>query len=128
MLAREMVDMIRTDGFDSLVSQYNGLNTSTLTVICPVTPPTPFSPDPNYNKKKWKCDIAASGTQDTGQGLPSGRGDVSVACVSFNTASPFNEVNNPGCTTDTRKVTVRVSWGPQGSRVVSLVTYVARTE
>jgi type IV pilus modification protein PilV len=133
VLAREMIDMIRADAFDSLVLLYNGLDTNTLTVTCPVTPPTPSSPDANYNKKKWKCDIAASGTRDTGQGLPGGRGTVTVTCVDFGTTSPFKENNiacpipNPNDPT-TRKVTVTVTWTAQASRSISLVTYVARTQ
>jgi len=128
VLAREIIDMIRADVFDSLVSRYNGFDTSKLTVTCPVTPPTPSSPDSNYNKKKWKCDIAASGTRDTGQGLPGGRGTVTVTCVDFDTTSPFKEKSDSGCTKDTRKVTATVTWGAQGSRSVSLVTYVTKTE
>jgi type IV pilus modification protein PilV len=133
ILARGMIDMIRADTFDSLVSRYNNLDTSKVTVTCPVTPPTPSNPDADYNKKKWKCDIAASGTRDTGQGLPAGRGTVTVACVDFDTTTPFKEKNiacpTPGPTDyTTRKVTVTVTWGSQGSPSVSLVTYVARTE
>jgi type IV pilus modification protein PilV len=128
VLARGMIDMIRADAFSNLVSQYNGFDTSKLTVACPVTPPTPSSPDPDYNKKKWKCDIAASGTRDTGQGLPGGRGTVTVTCVDFDATSPFKEKSDSGCTKDTRKVTATVTWGAQGSRSVSLVTYVSRTE
>ena len=133
ILARGMIDMIRADAFDSLVSRYNNLDTSKVTVTCPVTPPTPSSPDPSYNKKKWKCDIAASGTRDTGQGLPGGRGTVTVTCVDFDTTTPFKEKNISCPSSDrndytTKRVTVTVTWGPQGSRSVSLVTYVARTE
>jgi len=133
VLAREIIDMIRADAFDSLVSRYNGFDTSKLTVTCPVTPPTPSSPDANHNKKKWKCDIAASGTRDTGQGLPGGRGTIAVACVDFDTTTPFTEHNIACPTPDpndytTKKVTVTVTWGIQGSRSVGLVTYVARTE
>jgi len=128
ILARGMIDMIRADAFDSLVPRYNGFDTSKLTVACPVTPPTPSSPDPDYNKKKWTCDIRSSGTQDTGQGLPGGRGVVSVACVDFDTTTPFKEKSDSGCTKNTRKATVTVTWGLQGSRSVSLVTYVARVE
>ena len=128
MLAREMIDMIRADAFDSLVSRYNSADTSKLTVTCPVTPPTPSTPDPDYNKKKWVCDIAASGTRDTGQGLPGGRGTIAVTCVDFNTTAPFNEISDAGCTKNTRKVTVWITWGAQGSRAVSLVSYVTRTE
>jgi type IV pilus modification protein PilV len=127
ILARGMIDMIRADAFTNVVS-YNNVDTGALTVTCPATLPTPSSPDPDYNKKKWKCDIAASGTRDTGQGLPGGRGTVTVACVDFATTSPFKETSDSGCTKDTRKVTATVTWGIQGSRSVSLVTYVTKTE
>ena len=133
ILARGMIDMIRADAFDSLVSRYNNLDTSKVTVTCPVTPPTPSTPDADYNKKKWKCDIAASGTRDTGQGLRGGLGTVTVTCVDFDTTTPFKEKNiacptpNPNDYT-TKKVTVTVTWGDKGSRSVSLVTYVTRTE
>jgi type IV pilus modification protein PilV len=133
VLAREIIDMIRADAFDSLVSRYNGFDTSKLTVTCPATLPTPSSPDANYNKKKWTCDIRVSGTRDMGQGLPGGRGTIAVACVDFDTTSPFKEKNitcpTPGPTDySTRKVTVAVTWGAQGPRSVSLVTYVTKTE
>ena len=133
ILARGMIDMIRADTFGSLVSRYNNLDTSKVTVTCPVTPPTPSNPDADYNKKKWKCDIAASGTRDTGQGLPGGRGTVTVTCVDFDTTTPFKEKNiacptpNPNDYT-TKKVTVTVTWGDKASRSMSLVTYVTRTE
>lgn len=126
MLAREMIDMIRADAFTNVVS-YNNFDTSTLTVTCPVAQTIPpATPDPNYNKKKWTCDIAASGTLTTGQGLAGGRGTVSVACVNFNTASPFKEtsITCPGSPPTTTKVTVTLTWGPQQSYSVSLVTYV----
>jgi hypothetical protein len=123
-----MIDMIRADAFNSLVGRYHGLDTSVLTVACPLPPTTLSTLDPDYNKKKWKCDMAPTGTQDTGQGLPGGRGTVTVTCVGFNTDFPFDEVNDPGCGRDTRKVSVTISWGLQGSRSVGLVTYVTRTE
>jgi hypothetical protein len=133
ILARGMIDMIRADAFESLVSQYDGFDTSNLSVTCPAAPPTPSSPDANYNKKKWTCDLAASGTRETGQGLPAGRGTIAVACVGFDTTSPYKEKGiacpAPSPTDySTRKVTVTVTWGVQGSRSVSLVTYVTRTE
>ncbi len=128
MLAREMIDMIRADAFVSLVERYHGLDTDALTVTCPVPPTSLSTLDPEYNKKKWKCDIAPSGTQETGQGLRGGRGTVTVTCVGFSTGFPFDEGSDPGCTRDTRKVSVTVKWGAQGSRSVGLVTYVTRTD
>ena len=130
MLAREMIDMIRADSYANVYPGYNSFDTSTLSVTCPATQTIPpATPDPNYNKKKWTCDIAASGTRDTGQGLPGGRGTVTVACVNFNTASPFKETSitcpgSPPTTGTATKVTVTVTWGAQVSRSVSLVTYV----
>lgn len=126
MLARGMIDMIRADQFDRMLG-YNGFDTGSVTVTCPVPPPTASSPDADYNKKKWTCDIAASGTRDTGQGLPGGRGTIAVACVGFSMVSPFNEMSDSGCTQETRKVTVTITWD-KALRVVSLVTYVTRIE
>jgi type IV pilus modification protein PilV len=129
MLTREMIDMIRADAFANVVS-YNNADTGAVTVTCPVVPPTPTSSIPNYNIQKWACDIKASGTRDTGQGLPGGRGTVTVTCVDFNQSSPFKEISDSGCTKYTRKVTVTVRWGAgvQGARSVSLVTYVAQVQ
>jgi type II secretory pathway pseudopilin PulG len=138
VLAREMVDMIRNAPFDLLNKPfaspdwgYAGFYTQNplADLTCP---PRSDDPDPDrkkqFNHRKWMCDILASGTRDTGQGLPGGRGTVTVACVDFNATSPFQEKSDSGCAKDTRKVTVTVTWGIQGSRSVSLVTYVARTE
>jgi len=128
MLAREMIDMIRADAFDSLVGRYHGLDTDAVSATCPVLPTTLTTLDPDYNRKKWKCDMAPSGTLDTGQGLRGGRGTVTVTCVGFSSEPPYDEVNDPGCARDTRRVSVTVSWGAQGSRSVGLVTYVTRAE
>jgi type IV pilus modification protein PilV len=134
MLAREMIDMIRADSYANVGSGgYTSFDTSTLTVTCPATQTVPpATPDPNYNKKKWTCDIAATGTRGTGQGLPGGHGTVSVTCVNFNTAIPFTETTitcpPPSALPTTTKVTVTVTWGAQGSRSVSLVTYVFWTQ
>ncbi len=119
ILAQAMVDMIRNDPFDTLVSRYNGFDTRGLTVACPVAP---GGFDPAYNKKKWTCDLLATTAQSSGRGLPSGFGTVSVACLNADgTSGTCNS-------TDLRLVTVVVTWGSQGSRSVSLVSYVARTE
>jgi type IV pilus modification protein PilV len=122
VLARGMADMIRADTFDALVLRYNGFNTNSLSIACPVT--TQSGTDPDYAKKKWKCDMLATGTEGTGAGLPAGFGTVSVNCV-----NP-NGTNNPSvpCPTELRQVTVTVTWERQGPRSVSLVTYVAKTE
>jgi type IV pilus modification protein PilV len=123
VLAQSMADMIRNDPFDTLETRYNNLNTSTDTTLQALTcPVTPSGYDADSNKKKWKCDIAATTAQLSGRGLPSGYGTVFVACL-----------NADGTTgtcgsTDLRRVTVTVTWDGAGSRSVSLVTYVARTE
>lgn len=130
MLVREMVEMIQADTFDSLDAYYNGFNTSPLmtellkvppTFTCPVT-----SAVPDYNKKKWTCDMLATGTQASGQGLPGGTGTIRVDCV-----NPNGTINpTVPCPTELelRQVTVTVTWSGQGARSVSLVTYVAKTE
>ncbi len=128
MLAREMVEMMQADTFDSLDTYYNGFNTSLLmtellkvppTFTCPVTPAVP-----DYNKKKWTCDMLATGTQASGPGLSGGTGTIRVDCV-----NPNGTVNpTVPCPTELRQVTVTVTWDNQASRAVSLVTYVAKTE
>ena len=127
-LAREMMDMIRADQFSQLVTRYNNLNTDTVTVDCLTFPPNPPVYDVNFNKKKWKCDLrvtaaAISGQPlSEGQGLPGAYGTVIVACVDQNGT-------NKTCNDATdllRRVTVTVTWQSQGSKSVSLVTYVAR--
>lgn len=106
-LAQEMVDMIRNEPFDLLVSHYNGFDTRTLSITCPVT-----GVDLNDNKKKWTCDLLGAGAQISGRGIPGGYGIVTVT----------------DSMADLRQVTVTVFWDRDGSRSVNLVTYVARTE
>ncbi len=125
VLAQAMADAIRNDPFDTLVTRYNNLNTSTdatlQTLACPFTPgDTEY--DPNFNKKKWKCDLAASEAQLSGRGLPAAYGTVVVACLN---ADGTTNTTVP-CPTDLRRVAVTVTWDRQGTRSVSLVTYVAR--
>lgn len=125
VLAQAMTDAIRNDPFDTLVTRYNNLNTSTdatlQTVTCPVTPPSGY--DPDYNKKKWKCDLVASEAQISGRGLPAAYGTIAVACLN---ADGTTNTTVP-CPTDLRRVTVTVSWDRLGSRSVTLATYVAST-
>jgi len=101
------------------VSRYNGFDSRTLSVTCP------FSSslfDANAIKKKWKCDLLATEAQLTGRGLPDAYGTSSVSCLNADgTAGACGS-------TDLRRVTVMVAWGRGGSRFVSLVTYVARTQ
>lgn len=116
-LAQEMADMIRADTFAN-VAAYHGTDTRP-SLACPTPPATDCA-----NKRKWKNDIPATTAQSAGRGLPEGYGTVAVLCVNPdgtpNAASP--------CPTDLRRVTVTVTWDRQGSRSLSLVTYVARTE
>jgi Tfp pilus assembly protein PilV len=127
-LVREMVEMLQADTFANLDAYYSGFDTRPLTTglrgdaptfTCPVNPALP-----DYNKKKWACDMLGAGAAVSGQGLPGAYGTVRVDCVnpdgSINTSVP--------CPTELRLVTVTVTWTSQGSRSVSLVTYVAKTE
>ncbi len=138
MLVREMVEMIQTDTFDSLDTDYKNFSTSSLLpdlmgdppkFTCPVkTPPAPGAfVGPEYNKRKWLCDMLAvgsnSGTPDAGQGLTGGVGTIRVDCL-----NPNGTINGTlPCPTDLRQVTVTVTWNGQGARSVSLVTYAAKT-
>ncbi len=123
-LAQEMIDILRTEAFDSLVTVYDGLDTRSLSATCPITPPVTGFADLDYNKKKWRCDLLADTAQLGGQGLPAAYGTVFVTCLnadgSVNGTTP--------CPTDLRRVTVTVAWDQLASRSVSLVTYVARTQ
>ena len=113
VLGQEMADMIRADTFSN-VSSYDSLDTRTTctgtSTLC-------------VNKTKWTNDILAATAQTTGQGLPAGYGTVSVVCV-----NPDGTNKTCSTTDDLRRVTVTVTWDRQGSRSVSLVTYVARNE
>ena len=114
VLAQAMADMIRAGTFASVYS-YNGLDT---TITCTGTSTL------CVNKTKWTNDLLAAEAQTTGQGLPSGKGTVSVVCVNADgTSKTCDDAND-----DLRRVTVTVTWDRQGSRSVSLVTYVARNE
>lgn len=106
-LGQEMIDMIRNEPFDSLISRYNGFNTNSLGVTCPLA-----DVDKGDSKKKWKCDLLADTAQTGGHGLPAAYGTVSVT-------APM---------TDLLQVRVTVLWDAGGSRSVNLVTYVSRTE
>jgi type II secretory pathway pseudopilin PulG len=138
MLVREMVEMIQTDTFDSLDTDYKNFSTSILLpglmenppkFTCPVKTPPELGAfvGAEYNKRKWTCDLFAvgssSGTPDAGQGLTGGVGSIRVDCV-----NPNGTINGTvPCPTELRQVTVTVTWSAQGARSVSLVTYVAKT-
>ncbi len=122
-LAQAMLDVIRTEPFDTLISRYDSFTTTAIAPGngCPVTV-DPSHPD--YAKMKWACDLSGTAAQSPGQGLPNGSGSIAVVCVNAdgttNTATP--------CPTDLRRLTVTVRWDRSSSRSVSLVTHVARTD
>jgi type IV pilus modification protein PilV len=124
MLALEMIDMIRSDPFNAIEPRYNNLDTKNLPgATCPAEIHN-FSDlsdhQQNFNKLKWRCDLAPSGALAAGQGLPAGYGRVFVACVDA------SGVAGSCSSTDVRRVTVRVSWGLVVSQSVSLSTDVVR--
>jgi type IV pilus modification protein PilV len=119
-LAEEMADMIRNEPFDTIESRYRSFSTARLRVTCPVTPTGAY--DADYNKKKWKCDLEASGAQDSGRGLPNGSGNVVVTCL--NADGTTGDCGS----TDLRKVTITVRWEREASQSLMLETYVARSE
>ncbi len=125
-LARGMMDVLRTESVDRLAAApptgYNGFSTASLTPTCPVAPPS--SPDANYVKNKWTCEVRGPGTLGN-RGLPGGVGTISVTCL--NTDGSTGTCSS----TDLRSVAVTVSWQEalgQGTRATTLVTYVARQE
>jgi type IV pilus assembly protein PilV len=124
MLALEMIDMIRGDSFDAIESRYNNLNTKNLPgATCPAEAHGFSGPSDylqNFNKLKWRCDLAPSAAAATGQGLPAGYGQVSVACEDASGAA------GSCSSTDVRRVIVTVYWGLVVSRSVSLATNVVR--
>jgi type II secretory pathway pseudopilin PulG len=126
VLARGMMDMLRSESVDSLgmapPAGYNGFSTASLSPTCPVAPPG--SPDPNYVKNRWTCEVRGPGSLGN-VGLPGGVGVISVTCLDAN-------LNTGTCSsTDLRRIAVTVSWQEalgQGTRAITLVTYVARQE
>ncbi|HEX7550256.1 MAG TPA: hypothetical protein VF579_06745, partial [Candidatus Methylomirabilis sp.] len=67
-LTREMAEMIRLDAaqsgrFDSLISDYNGMNTTTVDYNCLTGTVAGRTP-----AQKWKCDIVATAAQESGRG------------------------------------------------------------
>jgi prepilin-type N-terminal cleavage/methylation domain-containing protein len=124
MLALEMIDMIRSDSFDAIQPRYNDLNTNNLPgATCPAEAYGFSGPSDylqNFNKLKWRCDLAPSAVAAPGQGLPAGYGRVSVACVDA------NGMAGSCSSTDVRRVIVTVYWGLDVPRSVSLATNVVR--
>ncbi len=119
VLAQAMADIIRSEPFDVLVARYNGLNTRTLAVSCPLDETSAPPPYDDYTQKKWACDLLRTGAQDSGQGLPDASGRVRVECVDAGGASV-------ACPAGLRRVTVSVLWGGSLARSVSVVSHVAR--
>ena len=101
---------------------YNGFSTASISPSCPVAPPG--SPDPTDAKNRWTCEVRGPGTLGN-RGLPGGVGTVSVACLNADGST------GTCSSTDLRRVAVTVSWQEalgQGTRAITLVTYVARQE
>jgi len=125
-LARGMLDALRSEPFsrlaDAAPSGYNGFSTASLSPTCPVTPPA--SPDADFVKKNWTCEVRGPGTAGN-RGLPGGVGQISVACLD-------GSLNAAACnTTDLRRISVTVTWQlprGQGTRSITLVTYAARQD
>jgi len=125
-LAKSMLDMLRSEPFSRLAeatpSGYNGFSTASLSPTCPVTPPA--SPDADFVKKKWTCEVRGPGAGGN-RGLPGGEGRISVQC--------FDGSGNAGVcdTVDLRRIAVTLTWQlpqGQGTRSITLVTYAARQE
>ncbi len=119
VLAEAMIDMMRNDPFDILVSRYDRFDSRDLAATCPVVPSGEAAAS---TKQKWTCDILATGAQDSGRGLPDGYGTVGVICA--NADGTIGSCSS----TALRRLTVTVTWGRGGSFSSSLVTYVARGE
>jgi hypothetical protein len=119
MLVQAMADVIRSEPFDVLVARYNNLDTQTLTVSCPLDETSVPPPYDDYTKKKWACDLQATGAQDSGRGLPAASGRVRVECVDAGGSA----VTCPG---GLRRVTVSVLWGESPRQSVSVMSHVAR--
>jgi type IV pilus modification protein PilV len=119
LLAQEMMDIIRSEPFDTIETRYNNVNTQNLSVSCPLDEVAAPPPYDDYTVKRWACDLRMTGAQDSGQGLPRAYGRVSVECVDVSGATVT-------CPSSLRRVTVTVFWSEGGSRSARLVSHVAR--
>lgn len=123
-LASEMVEAIRNDPFNLLLSRYNGFSTKSINkTVCPtLLPPTGY--DPDYSKTKWACDLLADSAQTLGKGLPDGYGTISMTCrngdLTLNNTNP--------CQGTLIRVVVTVYWERSSGRSVSYGTYISRAE
>jgi len=119
VLAHAMTEVIRSEPFDILQARYDGFDTRTVGVSCPLDETAMPPPYDDYTKNKWRCDLLSTGAQDTGRGLPGAYGEVAVQCVDASGAAA-------SCASSLRRVTVAVFWGGTNVRSVSAVTHVAR--
>ncbi len=131
VLAQELVNMIRNELFDDVYltpgsgNGYRGYYTFNTTGSLPATCPTASC----NNKKKWKTDLLADAAQTSGRGLPGGYGTVAVTCLNVSASSPYTLTTGTcGTGTNIVRVSVTVYWDRTGSRSVTLVTYVARSD
>jgi len=100
-LAQEMIELIRTQPFDTVFS-YNGLDTRNA--------PPPLAPTVLAHFNQWRNDIAPANPAGA---LPQGFGTVQV-------------LENALGLADLKQVTITVGWRERGNQTVTLVTYVAR--
>ncbi|MFA5028340.1 MAG: hypothetical protein WC713_10730, partial [Candidatus Methylomirabilota bacterium] len=104
VLAMQMAEAIRNDQFELLIGRYHGFGTGSLSSLNCLTLAPPTSFDVSYTKKKWACDLRATGGEAGGKGLPYGTGSVTVTC-----RNPDGSANNSSpCATGLVRVTVTV--------------------
>lgn len=124
ILAQQMIDALRNEPFDPIITRYNGFDSRTISTTCPpAAPVTTF--DAEFSKKKWKCDLIGDGAQAEGKGLPRGYGVVSVTCR--NPTDGAAVVSNP-CSTGLVRAVVTVYWERDAARSVSYTADVVRAE
>ena len=100
-LAQEMIELIRTQPFDTVFS-YNGLDTRN------APPPLPPAVLAHFNQ--WRNDIAPANPAGA---LPQGWGTIQV-------------INSALGLADLKQVTITVGWREGGNQTLTVVTYVAR--
>ncbi len=135
MLAREMMSMVRSYPFKSLIEEWGGggyylwpnfdtrTHWSVANTQCTPSPvPANFPGEQltRYFNVKWRCDLSAA------QGLANAYGTIGVACVDpatwTETSAWCNNNNKPYVV----RVTVEVHWGAGGGQMVRLVGYVSK--
>jgi len=100
-LAQEMIELIRTQPFDTVFS-YNGLDTRN------APPPLPPAVLAHFNQ--WRNDIAPANPAGA---LPQGWGTIQV-------------INGALGLADLKQVTITVGWREGGNQTLTVMTYVAR--